>query len=236
MIKIEPERKALVSLEQAQAGELMKRYDLRELIFSSPDVFFKEIGERLFLIGKNVELSQAVPIRIDLLALDESGQAVIVIVQRGQEQSLLPRAITCVGLIASWKPADFFGRLSEDQAGRLRSFLEVRPEEINQGQRTILMSEAFDFEVLAATKWLWERSRMDNTCVRILLVSDRQTGAEYLECTDESAERETMPGVGMNGKPAGLPPERKPLERPLLPNAQQPALSALTDRPTVISG
>lgn len=233
MLKIEAAEKTLSALDQAPLGDLMKRYDLHDFISNSPEAFFDQIGEKLFLIGKDVEPSKAVPIQIDLLAVDQSGQAVLVILQRGKEQTSLARAITCAGLMASWKPENFFERLSEAQAGQLRSFLEVRAEEINLGQRTILIGEVFDFEVLTATKWLWERNRMDNTCIRVFLTADPKTGAEYLGCTDLSEDRRVSSVLGANGRP---PPGKSAFERPQLLHSQPSRVSAQTDRQTVASG
>jgi hypothetical protein len=188
MLRIDSTDGRLVALEAAPPGTLTQRYDLRELIGNSPEAFFQEMGERFFLIGTGLPLSSEVPIKTDLLALDEKGLGVVMIAQGAQEGLSLARAITCAGLLARWRPDDFIGCLPEERASALRSFLSVPVEQINREQRTVLLAEVFDFEVLTATKWLWERNRMDNVCLRVFLLVDKQNGTEYLGCQDVSDE------------------------------------------------
>ena len=57
MLRIEKYRKQLVSLSVLDIGALTERYDLGELICNSADEFFSEIGQHLFVIGKNIHLS-----------------------------------------------------------------------------------------------------------------------------------------------------------------------------------
>ncbi len=106
MLKIEKYRKQLVSLSVLDIGAFTERYDLGELICNNPDEFFGEIGQRLFVIGKNIQLSDTVEIAVDLVAVDMKGQAVIVIPQRNKEQPQVSRAVTCSGILAQWEPAD----------------------------------------------------------------------------------------------------------------------------------
>jgi hypothetical protein len=187
MLKIEKGRNRLLPLGRSTVGALTERYDLGQLIVNSADEFFGEIGQRLFVVGKNVCPSEAVPIPIDLLALDPRGQAVIVVLQRGKEQSPFARAITCAGMIAAWEPDRFLNLLPKQQAAELRSFLAVDISEINRNQRAILVAESFDFEVLAASQWLKERYQMENDCVRVSLALDPVGDGEYLNTSTLSA-------------------------------------------------
>jgi len=205
MIKVEQRQQKFSPLRASPPGELMRRHNLKEFIFNSPGEFFGEVGQRLFLIGKDIETSGITSGRIDLLALDEQGQAVIIVFPQDRDPSLLARAITCTGLISKWKPAGFLERLSARQTEELKRFLEVGTEDINREQRAILIAEFFDFEVLTATKWLWQRNGMDHTCLRVFSCFDPETGSEYLGCVDLS---DTMVGASVETealRPALLP-------------------------------
>ena len=202
MIKIEQQQQKFSLLRASAPGELMRRHNLKDFILNSPAEFFGEVGQRLFLVGKDIETSGITSGRIDLLALDEQGQGVIIVFPQERDPSLLARAITCTGLISQWKPADFLARLSARRIEELKRFLQVGSEHINEEQRAILIAEYFDFEVLAATKWLWQRNGMDHTCLRIFSCFDPATGAEYLSCVDLSDSMAPLPVNAETAQPA----------------------------------
>jgi len=58
------------TLSDAGLGE---RSGLQELILKNPDAFFGECQETLFLVKEEVEPSNQVSSRIDLLAIDTKG-------------------------------------------------------------------------------------------------------------------------------------------------------------------
>ena len=76
MLKIDRKKQTLSRLGNQSLGkaDITERYDLQEFISNSPQEFFGEPGEDLFLIGKEIEPSTRVQDRIDLLALDRDGQ------------------------------------------------------------------------------------------------------------------------------------------------------------------
>jgi hypothetical protein len=186
MLKIDKVAKKLIPLGAVAAGSLSSRYDLSEYIYNSPAEFFGEIGQRLHLIGRNIRPSQNVPITIDLLGLDSKGQAVIVVFQSDREQSPLARAIAGAGLVANWKPADFFEGMPEARVNELVASFEVNLDQVNRKQRAVLIAESYDFEALAATRWLREKYGMDLTCVKVSLTIDPRTSTEFLTCTNVS--------------------------------------------------
>jgi hypothetical protein len=200
MVKLQQDSKKLTALQVSPAGLLSARHDLKEYVFNSPSEFFAEIGQRLFLIAKDVEVCSKEKTSIDLLALDEQGQAVVILLAKGQDATILARAISCAGLIAGWQPADFLSRLNAERMEALHRFLDVAPDAINREQRAILISEFFDFEILAASRWLWERNGMDMTCVRIYSCLDPETQAQYIGCVDLSeAVPATAPAQSTRG-------------------------------------
>lgn len=186
MLKIDKAAKKLVPLGTAEPGSLSSRLDLTEYIANSPAEFFGEIGQKVVVLGRKVRPSPNVPISVDVLGLDSHGQAVVIVLEGVGEQSPLARAIAAAGLIANWKPADFFEGMSEQRVGELVASLEVNLDQVNRKQRAVLIAESYDFEALAATRWLREKYGMDLTCIRVTLTVDPRTGTEFLNCTNVS--------------------------------------------------
>lgn len=187
MLKISRNDKKLSRLttQTLGAAKIQERYDLQEYIFNSPEEFCKELGPEIDLkiIGKEVLPSEEVGDRIDLLALDQDGSVVIIELKRGNDKFQLLQAISYAAMIA---------KLSEDEllsmAGTRRAEIEDwlrlnAPEvdadsfKINQSQRILLVAEAYDYEVLVAAEWLYEKD-VEIDCVRVDLAVDGT--AEYL--------------------------------------------------------
>ena len=186
MLKIDKTAKKLVPLDAAQPGSLSSRLDLSEYIANSPAEFFGEIGQQVLVLRRKVRPSPNVPITVDVLGLDAQGQAVVIVLESASEQSPLARAIAAAGLIANWKPSDFFEGMAEQRVGEMVAALEVDLDQVNRKQRAVLIAESYDFEALAATRWLREKYGMDLTCVRVTLTVDPRTGTEFLSCTNVS--------------------------------------------------
>ncbi len=72
MLKIDRKKQSFSLLDTPSLADvsITERYDLQEYISNSPEAFFKEIGQDLFLLGKEVESSKNIKDRIDLLAVD----------------------------------------------------------------------------------------------------------------------------------------------------------------------
>ena len=174
MFRIAKDQNQLIPLDPVPIADW---HDVRELILRSREAFSQGIGQELFVIETEVRLSETDLVPCDLLALDQRGRAVIVVVRRGRVAKSreissvvridssqlrsghpeLQHAMTCAAMISKWKPGDFLKRLSDDQAESLGVFLNVPIEEINQEQRMILIGEAYDKAVLTTAQWLRER-------------------------------------------------------------------------------
>ena len=186
MLKIDRGKKTFSTLQtpDLSALALTERTDLQEYIYRSPHEFFHEIGEDLFLVDKEVEPSKTVQDRIDLLAVDRDGNAVVIELKRGNDKLHLLQVISYAGMISGWSFEEMIDQLkTEERCDALKEFLRGNAESFNQRQRLILVAEAFDYAVLVAAKWLAEQHDVDIRCCRLSLSKDASTGAEYLSCT-----------------------------------------------------
>lgn len=186
MLKIDRSKQRFSILDTPTLADvsITERYDLQEFICNSPDAFFKEIGQKLFLLGKEVEPSKNVQDRIDVLAVDKEGAAVVLELKRGTNKLQMLQAISYAGMISQWGPDDFLQLLSDDQQEALADFLEVDTEEINRQQKIILIAEAFDYALLIGAEWLSDQYSVDITCCRIAVAKDAGTESEYLVCSN----------------------------------------------------
>jgi len=186
MLRIDRNNRSFSLLETPKLADvsITERYDLQECIANSPDAFCKEIGQNLFLLGKEVEPSETVSDRIDLLAVDKEGTCVIIELKRGSHKLHLFQAISYAGMIAKWTSDDLLQLLSPDRQEALEGFMDVELEEVNRKQRIILVAEAFDYALLVGAEWLSEQFGVDITCCRIAVARDETTNAEYLVCSN----------------------------------------------------
>ena len=185
MLKVDRKSRTLSRLEASSLADaqILERTDLQECIYNSSDDFFAEIGERVFVIGKEVAPSQTVQDRIDLLGIDAEGTSVIVELKRGSNKLQMLQAISYAGMVARWDPNDFRGLVSEASWEQLTDFLDVDVEEINRRQRLLLVAEGYDYALLAGAEWLSEQNGVDIRCSSVSFAADPATGAEYLACT-----------------------------------------------------
>ena len=185
MLKVDRKSRKLKRMNAPSLADaqILERTDLQESIYNSSDDFFAEIGERVFVIGKEVIPSQTVQDRIDLLGIDSEGTLVIVELKRGSDKLQMLQAISYAGMVARWRPEDFRNLVSEESWEHLSNFLDVDVEEINRRQRLLLVAEGYDYALLAGAEWLSEQHGVDIRCTSLSLATDQETGAEYLACT-----------------------------------------------------
>jgi len=185
MLKVDRTSRTLCRLDKPSLTEaqILERADLQEYIYNSSIDFFAEIGERIFVIGKEVTPSQTVQDRIDLLGIDSEGASVIVELKRGSSKLQMIQAISYAGMVARWSPEDFHRLASNASWEQLTDFLDVDVEELNRQQRLLLVAEGYDYALLAGAEWLSEQYGVDIRCFSVSLAMDNATGAEYLACT-----------------------------------------------------
>lgn len=202
MLKIDRNRRSFVQLDTPSLAEaaVSERYDLQEYISNSPEAFFSELGQDLFLLGKEVPLSTTVPDRLDLLAVDRQGRLVVTELKRGSHKLQHLQAISYAAMISSWSPDDILEMLSEDRQAALEEFLDEGTEGLNRQQRIILVAEAYDYALLASVEWLSERYGLDILCCRIALARDEQTASEYLVCTNVYPTPELASEAAVRGR------------------------------------
>ena len=185
MLKVDRTSRTLSRLDKPSLtdAQILERADLQEYIYNSSNDFFAEIGERIFVIGKEVTPSQTVQDRIDLLGVDSEGASVIVELKRGSSKLQMLQAISYAGMVARWSPEDLHSLLSDASWDQLADFLDVDIEELNRQQRLLLVAEGYDYALLAGAEWLSEQYGIDIRCFSVSLAKDDATGAEYLACT-----------------------------------------------------
>lgn len=190
MLKIIRENGTLARLEQRTLTEqgITERYDLQKMMRSSPETFFAEIGEKLLLVGEETRPTDFVEDRIDLLAVDVQGAAVVIELKRDSNKLQLLQALSYAAMLSKWEVSRFIeerakltGRTPEEAGEELEQFMEEPPESLNSMQRIILVAEGYDYEVLATAEWLNSQYEVDIRCYRIELSADGN--AEYLNCT-----------------------------------------------------
>ena len=194
MLELEQEGKPPATSAQTEAGLLRA---VRGLIQARPAEFVQQLGE-LYLIGTDVQLFSDPHARADLLAVDPQGVAVVVAMERDGEHSLLEHGLMCAGLVAGWQPDFFFLYPTARPAAELRSFLQVPDEQVNRGQRVILLAHSHDFAVYTAAQWLAQRHGIEIWCVqgRIEEASGRldlaRLGPQSFEQPPQTAPAETI--------------------------------------------
>ncbi|NKC16265.1 MAG: hypothetical protein GKR94_29895 [Gammaproteobacteria bacterium] len=187
MLKIDRDNQSFSLLDTPSLADvsITERYDLQEFICNTPDAFFKEIGQELFLLGKEIEPSKNMQDRIDVLAVDKEGACVVVELKRGNHKLHMMQAISYAGMIAQWSSDDFLQLLDDGKQDALIDFLEeVDVEKINRSQRIILVAEAFDYALLIGAEWLSDNYGVDVMCCRIAVAKDAATNNEYLVCSN----------------------------------------------------
>lgn len=194
MLRVDRSTGKLTKLSEptlAGAG-LDERSALQELILRNPVAFFEhECNEALFIVGDEVEPSTEVGDRIDLLAVDSRGWAVVVELKRGSHKLQLLQSLSYAAMISDWPREQFESLVPTARREAFSDFVnEHEFEEINEFQRVILIAESFDFEVLKTAAWLTDSYGLNITCYKLQLAQDGNNGPEYLTAVQVFPPRE----------------------------------------------
>jgi len=186
MLKIDRDNQKFSPLDTPTLSEasITERYDLQEYICNTPEAFFNEIGQELFLLGKEITPSDNVQDRIDILAVDKEGVCVVVELKRGSHKLHMMQAVSYAGMIAQWSSDYILQQLDDNQQEELTDFLKVETTELNRRQRIILVAEAFDYALLVGAEWLSENFNVNIMCCRISVAKDDSNSNEYLVCSN----------------------------------------------------
>jgi len=167
---------------------IRERYDLQQLIRKNPQAFFADMKEKILLIGEELCPTDVVDDRVDLLAVDKNGAAVIIELKRGNNRLHLLQSLAYAAMISDRQPQYLIDTLSsfehispEEAKEKVESFLDEELSSLNQKQRIILLAEDFDYEVLATAQWLTDKYGLDIRCYQLNLATDGKM--EFLSCT-----------------------------------------------------
>jgi hypothetical protein len=214
VLRVDRDSKTLSRLDQKRLPEvgLTERADIQQMIRNSPQAFFDEMGERLLLLGEEIRPADVVDDRIDLLALDQQGAAVVIELKRGAHKLHLLQALSYAAMVSNWEGDRLVeerqhigGASRETTEEEIETFLLEDLDNLNATQRVVLLAEDFDYSVLVTAEWLTERYDVDVRCYRLALSADG--GAEFLACTciyppPELTEHAARRGRGGTAKPA----------------------------------
>jgi len=244
MVRISTDHKRFSRLKTPTFVESkMLERGLEELIWNSSEDFCLELEQQLLMIGRQVRPSTVVGDSIDLLAIDADGNTVILELKRGNNKLQLFQAISYAGMVAGLAPEELRHLPGVDpiQVDKIGGWMAENAEGVevagvvNQDPRIILVAEAFDYEILAGARWLYEKHDVDIACVKISMALD-EGGAEYLAFTQifppreieevaiKKHKRRTAPGV-----PGPSSPERKYTVDELLKLADDEGIRPLVD-------
>lgn len=159
------ERQLLQAVSQSNEGRFLE--NTLELLLTSTDddgrpnsALLDEnvFGERLYLIGRQFRTRQDK--RLDVLALDERGRAVVIELKR--DHAILgvdTQALQYLADVSAYSGEEFLDKYLEDRGNgdrkrQILDALEVPPDEINRKQRIILIARSFDPSLYSMGEWL----------------------------------------------------------------------------------
>ena len=173
MYQIDIRNKKMNKLNATTFSELnlSERYDIQEWIDDTPEI----LGEKLLIIGKEIILPSG--IRLDLLAIDENGNLVIIELKRDTSGNHVEwQAIKYASYCSAFTDEEIFKIYQDylnkkyndkDAKREIENFLVTfEMEKLNKEQRIILVSRDFNSDVASAVLWLNDKG-LDIKCIKI---------------------------------------------------------------------
>ena len=175
MYQIDIRNKKMNKLNATTFSELnlSERYDIQEWIDDTPEI----LGEKLLIIGKEIILPSG--IRLDLLAIDENGNLVIIELKRDNSGNHVEwQAIKYASYCSAFTDEeifktyqDYLNKKYNDKDKNAKQEIEnfliaFEMEKLNKEQRIILVSRDFNSDVASAVLWLNDKG-LDIKCIKI---------------------------------------------------------------------
>lgn len=203
---------AVAEVEFAKLG-FQERRDIQEWVANNPRI----LGEELLIVGKEFDDFDRTRERADLVAVDRYGKIVVIELKRDDS-----------GADVHWqaiKYASYFSQATPDAIVRMLAQHEEIPEaeaeeklkrhlgaddleNLNHGQRILLVSHRFAPEVTSAVLWLNENAVTKDliSCVQLTPYEDTQSGSRYFH----AATILPVPGIEQFTIGTGVPPPGVP--------------------------
>ena len=142
----------------------MAEADLEDWIEQNPEI----LGEKLFIIGRQVQVADVAD-RLDLLALDRNGNAVIIELKRGDVDVPVDfQALRYASYVSRWGYEDFEKQVQayfeqQGKAGEEFNFISILEDffgeeapDINQEQRILIVGRSVRQKLVSVALWLLE--------------------------------------------------------------------------------
>lgn len=195
LYRIHAEQKLLQAVKEIDFSDFnfKERFDIQEWIESTPQI----LGEELLIIAKELTYFDNTKERPDLIALDKSGNIVIIELKRDDSGTGLEwQAIKYASYLSKFKAKDLVDIYSmyleryqkeidisyDEVSQKILDFIEKdNLESLNTSQRLILVSHRFAREVTSAVHWLIDKQGMDIKVVQLIPYFDKDRDTHYLQ-------------------------------------------------------
>ena len=190
LFRVNPETKETADLEEVEfaALSLQEPRDIQEWIADNPRI----LGDDLLIVAKEFSGFDGTRERLDLLAVDRSGELVVIELKRDESGSDTHwQAIKYASYLHSASVDDVvemlskFGDITEDKARQeliQHTDSDENLDRLNKSQRIILGSHRFAPEVTSAALWLNEQARKSLvTCIQLMPYKDSKSDTLYLQ-------------------------------------------------------